>query len=164
MEKKENTNTITIIKTLIMKTFKSPIFGVTIILLINACTCNSVKINMPEDISSAQNVAELFYENTKAHDYKNSHRLFGEKYFQNNDSIKLDSFLIKINNKYGDLKEYKLYDFQTRIRTGSHPVNEYKLWYKCIYEKDSIEEKFELEKEKYDIKIIKYSLILDDLK
>lgn len=147
-----------------MKIYNSSVLGIIAILLINACTCNSVRINMPEDIGSAQRVAELFYENTKVHDYSSSYCLFGEKYFKNNDSIKLDSFLIKIKNKYGDLKEYKLNDFQTRIRTGSHPVNEYKLWYKCIYEKDSTEESFELEKENYEIKIIKYTLILDDLK
>ena len=144
-----------------MKSFfiKGKIIGTLVcVIFLASCQCNYSRHNDDSDRAEAARIVNEFYVHYELHEFSKTHKLFVKDYFKVKDSVAFDSSLSKVIRKYGEIADYNIIDYSTKVISGTNSMAFYELVYRVKYLKDSTTEYFKLEKNDKKIKIVEYTV------
>lgn len=118
-----------------------------IYLLFLVTSCTFVHTNNNMDKKEAEKILKVYFYNLAYESVTSNDSLYSIDFYTKISKDKLHKIHNSLKNKLGNLIDYKLDKWETRVLSGTQSYSEYGFVYTVIYEKDSATEIFKLKKD-----------------
>jgi len=129
-----------------------------IYLLLLSCNINGTYENRESDKKDGEQINAAFYKLIQQRKFEKTYSLFTDRFFTITDTSKLATLYIQIDSTCGNIKDYTLSEWKTKIVKGSNPVSEYVYLYDVNREKCKTRETISLKKENGNVRIMSYDV------
>lgn len=123
-----------------------------------SCSFNSTSLNSDADKTAADKIAVTFYEAVRENALEKTYPVLSKDFFLYTTKPEYEIMMGNFNRITGNLMNYELEKWDSKVVSGTDPSGSYHLQYKVYYDKDTTTETFNLIKEEDGIKIIGYQI------
>ncbi len=127
-------------------------------ILLYSCNIEGTYENREPDKKDGERITVAFYNLIQQRDYVKTYSLYTERFFTITDTSKLASLYFQIDSTCGNVKDYTLLEWKTKIVKGVNPISEYVYLYDVNREKCKTKETISLKKENDNVRITSYDV------